>query len=831
MATPTLTLINAGSGTLTDGFVGTNADAESATGWTDFSTLDTDIKVQGSNSISGVGRANNEDMYYDNGSAAITAAGKVFRAWFNTVNLPYMGTLAGANPYELLFYDGTTTTRRPVLGSDNYEGGWVYVFQDMDLVTTTNSWTANVTLANVQRWGWTTGHDSNAKNVINCWADAFRYLDGYYLTGGTSGDKVTIADVFTADMGGATPSAYGIVQRSRGIYFGTGTLQIGNGATTTWFEMDGEVLQFIDTVGYMEISAGLYEISATGAGCDCVINGCVIRGPSTGDSTRVYFDFSDTNHTLTFTGNLIVNGGTIVFASGQTVTGNIFDDCLQITHGGADMDGCRIQGYEGTAGTAALYYNVNADPSGEMDGMTFIKGTATTHAIELGPNTPSSITLNDWTVSGYNASNGQNDSVIYNNSGKAITVNIAGNTGTISYRNGTGASTVIASDPATTTITVRDINDNSLIEGARVLLIAADGTGDLPYQESVTITRGSDTAIWDERFEGTGYEETWTIGESVGGSSTLNEDYATSSLTNPPSTWDDQCLRIIQASGENANVGTAITAQDTIYFRMEFSLVSSGLAAYESTGMAFLYSGGTPLAYILITPDNVGPRLRLNNYASGSAVPYYYDITEGDYYVVEVFWDITTDTWEWRVNGVSQDSGDITDATRQSAQFNTLYIGGSSSYTFTAASEIVIDNVLISPTTWPSLTGTSVATVSHTGHGLSTGDIAYIVGADQQEYNGAREITVTGANSYTYTVAGTPTTPATGTITSTGGLFNDLTNASGIVTDTRSWSNAQPFTGRVRKSSSSPYYGTTPLNGTISTTAGFSGTFYLIPDE
>ena len=110
----------------------------------------------------------------------------------NTVNVAYMGTLAGANPYELYISDGTTDARMPFLGSDTYEGGWVYAVQDMDLVTTGDGWSASPTLANIDQWGWTTGHDSNAKNVINCWADAFRYMDGYSFTGGTSGDKVTI---------------------------------------------------------------------------------------------------------------------------------------------------------------------------------------------------------------------------------------------------------------------------------------------------------------------------------------------------------------------------------------------------------------------------------------------------------------------------------------------------------------------------------------------------------------------------------------------------------------------------------------------------------------
>lgn len=58
----------------------------------------------------------------------------------------------------------------------------------------------------------------------------------------------------------------------------------------------------------------------------------------------------------------------------------------------------------------------------------------------------------------------------------------------------------------------------------------------------------------------------------------------------------------------------------------------------------------------------------------------------------------------------------------------------------------------------------STATVTCTAHGYSTGNKAAIAGATQSEYNGVFTITVTGANTFTYIVSGTPATPATGTI-------------------------------------------------------------------
>lgn len=67
---------------------------------------------------------------------------------------------------------------------------------------------------------------------------------------------------------------------------------------------------------------------------------------------------------------------------------------------------------------------------------------------------------------------------------------------------------------------------------------------------------------------------------------------------------------------------------------------------------------------------------------------------------------------------------------------------------------------------------TSITRVSATAtvttsapHGLTTGDYAFHAGAGQSEYNGAFPVTVTGASTYTFSVTGTPATPATGTIT------------------------------------------------------------------
>jgi uncharacterized phage protein gp47/JayE len=63
--------------------------------------------------------------------------------------------------------------------------------------------------------------------------------------------------------------------------------------------------------------------------------------------------------------------------------------------------------------------------------------------------------------------------------------------------------------------------------------------------------------------------------------------------------------------------------------------------------------------------------------------------------------------------------------------------------------------------------GTTATAITPTPHRLATGMSVAITGAVQAEYNITAMVTVTGANSFTYQVAGAPATPATGSITET----------------------------------------------------------------
>lgn len=124
----------------------------------------------------------------------------------------------------------------------------------------------------------------------------------------------------------------------------------------------------------------------------------------------------------------------------------------------------------------------------------------------------------------------------------------------------------------------------------------------------------------------------------------------------------------------------------------------------------------------------------------------------------------------------------------------------------------------------------TTATVTHTAHGLRTGMSVLIQNADQQEYKGIKSITVTDANTYTYTVSGSPTTPATGTILCTSVIINGNTSSGEILTQDHRYTSDQPIKITARRSTSSPIYKSATSSATILST-GLDANIFMISDE
>lgn len=124
----------------------------------------------------------------------------------------------------------------------------------------------------------------------------------------------------------------------------------------------------------------------------------------------------------------------------------------------------------------------------------------------------------------------------------------------------------------------------------------------------------------------------------------------------------------------------------------------------------------------------------------------------------------------------------------------------------------------------------TIATITHPAHGYVSNDYVRINGANENDYNGAFQITVVDVNTYTYTMTGATASPATGTLKSTTVLLIGLTDALGVIENTKSYGVNQNISGRVRKSTGSPYYKTSGISGVIDKASGATINVQMIGD-
>jgi len=125
----------------------------------------------------------------------------------------------------------------------------------------------------------------------------------------------------------------------------------------------------------------------------------------------------------------------------------------------------------------------------------------------------------------------------------------------------------------------------------------------------------------------------------------------------------------------------------------------------------------------------------------------------------------------------------------------------------------------------------TTATVTNTAHGLATNDKVWINGASHLANNGVFTVTVTGVNTYTYTMGSAPGSNPTGTITSTFVVLYGTTSGAGTISMTRSFSTDVDVEGWARASSAPPYYKTGAITGIVDSATGTAFTAVMIPDE
>jgi hypothetical protein len=461
----------------------TLAEAADAGNWDDVgggqgSSQSSDLPIEGletrarrvDNTTTGFG--------FDNGAAEDISAAGVHVGFWVIVLQP--GQILGTTGLEFSISDSATNCQ-----SGNWDGHSVFaadyipqgeqgvrVWIDVSRTRDTGSGTLN--LANARNFGCVYEMGNVGGNAPNCHLDRIDHTArGLSITAGTVGTPTVFADAITEDI---TSNKYGIIDNN----FINGPVEIGvpGGASATVFNDTN----FAFTAGNQPLAAADWQridVYLENAGDTIDWGGWFLESVLiTVTGTAGAFDMG--------TGTLLL-GPAIVLNSAVTFAGK-FATCDQITWGGADLSGTT---FEESSAATALLMNTNTDPDGLLDGCSFISD-GTGHAIELGANTPSTISFNDHTYSGYAGSDGSTgNEVLYNNSGKAITVNYTGTVPTV--RNGAGASTTLVN---TVNYTITGLDQNAVVT---IVDITTPATPVLLFEETAgvdnTVTYAFDGAL------------------------------------------------------------------------------------------------------------------------------------------------------------------------------------------------------------------------------------------------------------------------------------------------------------------------------------------------
>jgi len=436
---------------------------EEFTGYTlgDNAAVETDWYLHGAacasdeaNGKTGVGHSIGYD--YGNDLAGSFSAGDCVFAWMVCLNPNFPDTFANGG-YRMLI--GATTTNFNgwrVGGSDygrNPYGGWTNVVVDP---TYTADYTGGTGHGGVYQhfavaFVLTT---STLKGRPLC-MDAMRYGRGELIVEyGEAANYATFAGIATANDG--TNARWGLFQAQSGGYLWKGLISLGNATNAVDFRDSNRAIS-IDDCQRTYATFNKIEVSNAGSRVDWTN----ISFTSIGTAAPGVFEMVN-NADVNIDSCSFVGMGAFTFQLNGAATNSSWTNCGLITGAGGVFTGSKVLLSSVAADASAFNWNVATDPDGYLDNMTFSKGTNAHHAIEFGTSSPLTMTVRGWTTSGFNASNGQNDSTFYvARTTGTVTINVIGGTGNFSYKSA-GATVVISVDPAILTVTVQDKDTNPI---------------------------------------------------------------------------------------------------------------------------------------------------------------------------------------------------------------------------------------------------------------------------------------------------------------------------------------------------------------------------------
>ena len=469
--------------------------AETISGWSALGggqsglSDETDYFIQGSQCVSKTGfTATTKGQLFNAGTTTITAGDAVF-IWVKQNNRNLMDTVALGGS-QVCMGSGTGAFDRFYTDGNDSDGsalaGWrTYCVDPTDTPSATTGSPGAYTYFGNQ---WKIQGSGSLKGNPNG-IDAIRHGREIQCTAGEAANYATFDGAAVYDS--ATTRAWGLITPASGSYQFHGAFVMGTSSTAVDFRDSDRVIVVLEDEF---VPSGFNEFEIRNASSNVEWNNIQITALGATSPGILTLDVG------TFTGVacFFTDLATTIFNSSSTVTGCTWNRCEAVTPDGADMSGSSILAPDVAANNSGLIWNVNTDPDGLLDGMEFSKTSGTAHhAIEFGLSIPTtSITLRDCNFgtdfSATEDGSTGDETFHFKDTTGTITLNLVSCTGNFGYRTDGVVVTVVA-DPVTTAVNVKN-SAGSNISGARVLLRASDGTGPLPYQDSVTITQSAGTA-------------------------------------------------------------------------------------------------------------------------------------------------------------------------------------------------------------------------------------------------------------------------------------------------------------------------------------------------
>jgi len=268
---------------------------------------------------------------------------------------------------------------------------------------------------------------------------------------GGGGDPVaTFSSIATNDA----TNARGQFQLNNGAYYQQGLLILGSATNAVDFRDTAGAAVFIEKTPKVASAFNEIEIRNASSRVDWGAVSFTALGLQSRGKLTITNNADVNIDACSFTGM-----DTFSLQAGTDILNSTFRGCNAITAPGSNLSGTQVLVPTVAANTSALIWNVNTDPNGLLDNMTFSKGTNAHHAIEFGTALvlPMSITLTGINFTGFSATEGgtNGDETLHiKDTEGTLTINLVECTGNIGYR--TEGATVVISASVPITVTVKD---------------------------------------------------------------------------------------------------------------------------------------------------------------------------------------------------------------------------------------------------------------------------------------------------------------------------------------------------------------------------------------